>query len=132
MYLGIAMKKREKDYIVYYLDQLSLKLKNNILEMQQGLNHIAEISKNINKEIPTPEKIIIYEPLSTDKLAEKPPECLLRIKEVCLLIGISRTTLYHMIREEIFPKPLDLGSRCKAWQKQTVLNWIASLNSECS
>jgi prophage regulatory protein len=123
------MKNREKDYILYYLDQLSLKLKNNILEMQQGLNHIAEISKNISKEIP-PAKTIIYEPLSTDKLAEKPAECLIRIKEVCLLIGISRTTLYHMIREGIFPKPLDLGSRCKAWQKQTVLNWIAALNSE--
>jgi prophage regulatory protein len=124
------MKKCEKDYILYYLEQLSLKLKNNISEMQQGLNHIAEISKNISKAIPTPAKTIIYEPLSTDKLTEKPPECLIRIKEVCLLVGISRTTLYHMIREGIFPKPLDLGSRCKAWQKQTVINWIATLNSE--
>jgi len=35
-----------------------------------------------------------------------------------------------MIGEGSFPKPLDLGSQCKAWQKQTVLNWIAALNSE--
>jgi prophage regulatory protein len=130
MYLGIVMNKREKDYILYYLDQLSLKLKNNISEMQQGLNHIAEISKNIRRETLTPVKTIIYEPLSTDKLAEKPPECLIRIKEVCLLVAISRTTLYHMIKEGSFPKPLDLGSRCKAWQKQTVINWIATLDSE--
>jgi prophage regulatory protein len=95
------MRKREKDYILYYLDQLSLKLKNNISEMQQGLSHIAE----------------------------KPPECLIRIKEVCLLVGISRSTLYKMIEEGSFPKPLDLGSRFKAWQKQTVINWIATLNS---
>ena len=123
------MKKREKDYILYYLDQLSLKLKNNISEMQQGLSHIAEISKNISQEIPPPTQIITYEPLSTDKLAEKPPECLIRIKEVCLLVGISRSTLYKMIEEGSFPKPLDLGSRFKAWQKQTVINWISALNS---
>lgn len=123
------MKKREKDYIIYYLEQLSLKLKNNISEMQQGLNHIAEISKNISQEIPPPAQIITYEPLSTDKLAEKPPECLIRIKEVCLLVGISRSTLYKMIEEGSFPKPLDLGSRFKAWQKQTVINWISALNS---
>jgi prophage regulatory protein len=123
------MNKREKDYILYYLDQLSLKLKNNISEMQQGLSHIAEISKNISQEIPPPAQIITYEQLSTDKLAEKPPECLIRIKEVCLLVGISRSTLYKMIEEGSFPKPLDLGSRFKAWQKQTVINWIATLNS---
>lgn len=123
------MKKREKDYILYYLDQLSLKLKNNISEMQQGLSHIAEISKNISQEIPPPTQIITYEPLSTDKLAEKPPECLIRIKEVCLLVGISRSTLYKMIEEGSFPKPLDLGSRFKAWQKKTIINWIATLNS---
>lgn len=123
------MNKREKYYILYYLDQLSLKLKNNISEMQQGLIHITEISKNISQEIPPPAKVITYEPLSTDKLAEKPPECLIRIKEVCLLVGISRSTLYKMIEEGSFPKPLDLGSRFKAWQKQTVINWISALNS---
>jgi prophage regulatory protein len=123
------MQKREKDYILYYLDQLSLKLKNNISEMQQGLSHIAEISKHISQEIQPPAKTITYESLSTNKLAEKPPECLIRIKEVCLLVGISRSTLYKMIREGSFPNPLDLGSRFKAWQKQTVINWIATLNS---
>tara|TARA_R110001583_G_scaffold119228_1_gene270592 strand:+ start:5171 stop:5470 length:300 start_codon:yes stop_codon:yes gene_type:complete len=96
--------------------------------MEQGLFHITEISKNISQETPPPAKIITYEPLSTDKLAEKPPECLIRIKEVCLLVGISRSTLYKMIEEGSFPKPLDLGSRFKAWQKKTVLNWITTLN----
>ena len=123
----IAMKKREKEYLLYYLDQLSLKLKNYISEMQQGLSHIAEISKNISQEIPAPTKTIIYDPLSTDKLAVKPPECLIRIKEVCLLMGVSRSTIYKMMNEGSFPKPLDLGSRFKAWQKQTIVNWINAL-----
>lgn len=51
------MNNREKDYTLYYLDQLSLKLKNNISEMKQGLNHIADISKNISHEIPPQPKL---------------------------------------------------------------------------
>lgn len=121
------MKKREKEYLLYYLDQLSLKLKNSISEMQQGLSHITEISNNISQEIPPPTKQISYDPLSTDKIAEKPPECLIRIKEVSLLVGVSRSTIYRMINDGSFPKPLDLGSRFKAWQKQTVVNWISAL-----
>ncbi len=112
------MKKREKEYLLYYLDQLSLKIKSSICEMQQGLSHITEISKNISQEIPTPTKQIIYDPLSTDKLAEKPPECLIRIKELCLLVGVSHSTIYKMVNDGSFPQPLDFGSRFKAWQKK--------------
>ncbi|MFT7036978.1 MAG: prophage regulatory protein [Cyclobacteriaceae bacterium] len=120
------MKQKEKEYLLYYLEQLSLKLRNNISEMQQGLNHIAEISKNISQEIPTPQKVITFDPMSTDKLAEKPPECLIRIKEVCLLVSVGRTTIYRMVEEGSFPKPLNLGPRFKAWQKKTVIDWIVS------
>jgi len=122
----MVMNKREKEYLLYYLDQLSLKLRNNMSEIQQGLNHIAEITKNISDEIPYVPKMIISDPLSTDKLAKKPPECLIRINEVCLLVGVSRSTIYRMVDEGSFPKPLDLGKRFKAWQKKTVVDWINS------
>lgn len=120
------MKKKEKEYLLYYLDQLSLKLKNNMSEMQQGLNHIAEITKCISNEMPDVPQTVISAPLSTDKLTEKPLECLIRIKEVCLLVGVSRSTIYRMVDEGSFPKPLDLGERFKAWQKKTVIDWINS------
>ena len=124
----IVMKKKEKQYLLYYLDQLSLIIKSNISEMQQALSHISDISKNISEETPTPKPTIVFDPLSTDKLAEKPPECLIRIKEVCLLVGVCRSTLYRMIHDDEFPQPLDLGPRFKAWKKQTVLDWIQDLN----
>lgn len=120
------MNKREKEYILYYLEQLSTKLKNNISEMQQGLGHIGDITKNIRHEIPVRPQQILYDPLSTDKLAEKPPECLIRIKEVCLLVGVSKSTIHRMTKEGLFPKPLELGPCFKAWQKGTVVNWIVS------
>jgi prophage regulatory protein len=122
----MIMNKKEKEYLLYYLDQLSLKLRNNMSEMQQGLNHIAGITKNISNEIPNIPKTVIYDPLCTDKLAEKPPESLIRIKEVCLLVGVSRSTIYRMVDDGNFPSPLDLGERFKAWQKKTIIDWITS------
>ena len=124
------MKKREKEYLEYYLNQLSLTLKNNISQMQQALSHISDISKNIKEETIAPTiKPVVFDPLATDKLAEKPPECLIRIKEVAMLAGVSRSTIYKMISDGQFPKPLDLGSRFKAWKKQTILDWIDSLQT---
>lgn len=68
------MNKKEKDYLLYYLDQLSINLRNNVSEIQLGLSHIAEITKSISNEIPFEPKTVISNPLSTDKLADKPPE----------------------------------------------------------
>ena len=117
------MNKREKEALIYYLDQLSLKLKNNISEMQQGLNHLAEIRKHISQEIPYNLKTKPSDLLSADKTVEKSPECLIRISEVCQLISVGKTTLYKMVQEGNFPKPLNLGPRFTAWQKSNVSKW---------
>lgn len=42
--------------------------------MQQGVNNIAEITKNIKQKISSDPKAVIYTRLTTDKLAEKPQE----------------------------------------------------------
>ncbi len=81
------MNKREKEYLLYYLDRLSLKRRNNMSEMQQGLNHIVEITCLINNEIPYEPKTAVSAPLSTNTLTAKPLECLIRIKEVSLLVA---------------------------------------------
>lgn len=95
-------------------------------EMQLALKTITEISNNLlnqqnDKSIKSSQ--ILGAP-STCKLSEKPPESLLRIQEVCLILGISRSTLYRMVNDGQFPKALDLGPRYKAWQKSTVTEWI--------
>lgn len=119
-----AVKKREKEYLLYYFEQLSVKLSNNISEMQQVLDHIVNISKNISQEILISPKAMTFDSLSIDKLSEKPHESLIRIKEVCLLVSVGRATIYKMVEEGSFPKPLNLGPRFKAWQKQTFIDWI--------
>jgi prophage regulatory protein len=120
------MKTREKDYLLYYLEQLSEKLKNNISEMQQAQNHILEITKNVKQQLPTRPASLNFSPFLPNNLAEKPPECLIRIREVSMLVGVSRSTIYRMIEEGNFPKPLDLGPRFKAWQKGSIVSWIVS------
>lgn len=120
---------KSKEHILRYLDQLSLRMTNNIREMNLALEYISELSSLLAKEEKTPTPPIIYDPLATDKLAEKPPECLIRIKEVCLMVGVSKTTIYRMVNTGEFPAPLDLGPRFKAWQKKTVIDWINSFSN---
>lgn len=121
----------KKQHIEHYLKQLSLRLNNSISEMNLALEYIDVLAESLQKEEPTPvPPKVIYDPLSVDKLPEKYPECLIRIKEACLLVGVSRTTLYRMVNAGEFPAPLDLGPRFRAWKKKTVLDWIDSFSNE--
>lgn len=45
---------------------------------------------------------------------------LLRAKEVCILLGISKSTLYKFISEGKFPKPTKLGTRTSVWRNSLV------------
>lgn len=117
---------KQHKQVEQYLEVLELQLKNNIAEMQLALKTITEISNNLlnqqNDKSIKSSQILGAPP--TCKLSEKPPESLLRIQEVCLILGISRSTLYRMVNDGQFPKALDLGPRYKAWQKSTVTEWI--------
>ena len=122
--LKTQMKQHKQ--VEQYLEVLELQLKNNIAEMQLALKTITEISNNLlnqqnDKSIKSSQ---ILDAPPTCKLSKKPPKSLLRIQEVCLILGISRSTLYRMVNDGQFPKALDLGPRYKAWQKSTVTEWI--------
>jgi prophage regulatory protein len=38
---------------------------------------------------------------------------------------MSRSTVYLMIKEGLFPKPLQIGKKRVAWREAEVLEWIA-------
>lgn len=40
--------------------------------------------------------------------------------------GLSRSTLYRMIEEGRFPRPIRLGARAVGWRIREVSEWIAS------
>ena len=47
---------------------------------------------------------------------------LLRLRDVCQLVGLSRSTIYKRLADHQFPKPIRLG-RMVRWPKQAVTAW---------
>lgn len=49
----------------------------------------------------------------------------LRLPEVKALTGLSKTSLYSLIRQQSFPAPVHLSSRAVAWVRSEVSEWAA-------
>jgi predicted DNA-binding transcriptional regulator AlpA len=47
----------------------------------------------------------------------------LRLPEVKAITGLSKTSLYTLIREKSFPAPVRLGPRAVAWVRSEVRRW---------
>ena len=55
-----------------------------------------------------------------------PSERLVRMKEVCLLTGLGRSTIYRLIAQGRFPRQLHpFGTCLAAWRYSEVARWIA-------
>jgi prophage regulatory protein len=52
---------------------------------------------------------------------------LLRIADVCHLVGLSASQVYQLIAEGAFPQPLRLSSRCSRWRARDVQAWLEAL-----
>lgn len=48
----------------------------------------------------------------------------IKIKEVCELTSLSKTTIYRRINDGSFPKPISLGPQRIAFLEKDVENWI--------
>jgi prophage regulatory protein len=51
---------------------------------------------------------------------------LLRLVEVRSRIPYSRSTIYQLIAQKKFPKPINLGGRAVAWLESDIDGWIAA------
>ena len=49
----------------------------------------------------------------------------LRLPEVKAVTGLSKTSLYELIRQQSFPAPVRLGQRAVAWVRSEVNQWAA-------
>jgi prophage regulatory protein len=54
------------------------------------------------------------------------PNQILRRREVEARTGLSRSTLYAMMAEGVFPKPVRLGKRAVGWPEATISAWLES------
>lgn len=49
----------------------------------------------------------------------------LRMPEVKEQTGLAKTTIYRLIREHSFPKPVRIASRAVAWRESAIEAWKA-------
>tara|TARA_R110001583_G_scaffold87190_3_gene227840 strand:- start:2661 stop:2879 length:219 start_codon:yes stop_codon:yes gene_type:complete len=49
---------------------------------------------------------------------------IIRLSEVIANTGLSRSTIYRFISEDLFPKPCPLGDRAVGWVKSEVDDWV--------
>jgi prophage regulatory protein len=57
--------------------------------------------------------------------AEIPPQDrFIKLKEVLARVGLSRTSLYELIKAGKFPKQIKLTNRSSAWSEQAVNAWM--------
>ncbi len=49
---------------------------------------------------------------------------LIKLKDVMHNTGLARSTIYKYIAENLFPKPVSLGTRSVAWVEEEIEEWI--------
>ncbi|WP_284336000.1 helix-turn-helix transcriptional regulator [Comamonas sp. NoAH] len=54
------------------------------------------------------------------------PDRLLRIRDVCFLTGLARSTVYAKVKSDSFPAAVQLHGSCVAWRLSEVQAWIAA------
>ena len=50
---------------------------------------------------------------------------ILRRKDVEAVVGLSRSTIYHLISEWLFPAPIKLGKRVVGWRVSDLEIWLS-------
>ena len=50
----------------------------------------------------------------------------LRLREVLERVGLSKSTLWRLIKAGQFPKPISLGPRAVGWIEEEIDQWISS------
>lgn len=51
---------------------------------------------------------------------------ILRLKDVINATGLSRSSIYLLMRSQKFPKNILLGARAVGWPQSSIDNWIES------
>ena len=49
----------------------------------------------------------------------------IRIKDVCEILGISRSSIYRMVQDKKFPKQIKLTERTAVWKLSAINEWVA-------
>ena len=59
-----------------------------------------------------------------EKKMDNSKQRILRLPEVKNITGLSRSSIYGMIRSGTFPSHIQLGTRCIGWLENKVSAWV--------
>jgi prophage regulatory protein len=111
--------------IANQLDQLALTTKNTRDELNLTLKHIEHLKSSLTKACKSQVKTELKPQVLTHlPSTDKEPSHLVRLKEVVLIIGVSRSTIYKLINQGDFPQSTKLGVRTVTWLRSDIMNWI--------
>ena len=51
---------------------------------------------------------------------------LVRLSDVCKLVGLSRSSIYSRLREGSFPAPVKLSDHCVRWPREDLEAWVGN------
>ena len=51
--------------------------------------------------------------------------CILRLPDVMARTGLSRSSIYLRIANEVFPRSVSLGGRAVGWLEKDIEDWLA-------
>ena len=54
------------------------------------------------------------------------PIIIIRLPEVIARTGLSRSTIYHLIANNSFPKGVPIGTHARGWLQHEIEEWIES------
>ena len=53
---------------------------------------------------------------------------LVRLRQLTAIVGLSRSTIYRLVKAGNFPKPIRIGINSLAWRMDEIHEWIDSRN----
>lgn len=69
--------------------------------------------------------VALLRPLDSLPMIDAHPSRFLRLPEVLHRVGLSRSTLYRMIKAGAFPDQVKVTARTSAWPESAVSGWMA-------
>ncbi|MFM9890729.1 MAG: helix-turn-helix transcriptional regulator [Rickettsiales bacterium] len=63
---------------------------------------------------------------SSEYISNSPPwyNKVLRLPEVVKRTGLSKSSVYKLIKEGKFPKQMEISQRCRGWDEDEIQDWI--------
>lgn len=127
--LVINMNSKDKKAIVMLLDNIELRSKHTIAELQLLVRQIDSIKELIHRnDVQQPNYEQIKELVQNETPSPRPtsPNDLIRREEVITMTGLSRSTIYTLMKNSEFPLSIKLSERSVAWRRGDIQNWISN------